>query len=534
MTPASELRPAAAIAALLLAACADGGASAPRERDAFVVATTVDLAGVNELVATNTRFTHEILDLLFLHLLEERADYADHPPTFGPALAESWELSADGTELRFRLREDARWSDGRPVRAEDVLFSHRAQVSDEVAWPYADSKRGVIGVEALDERTVRFRLDAASPYALVDVNDGVILPAHAWSARPFAEWRAAGDWFRERLVTSGPYRLADWRPGVELTLEPSDELARREPAAAAVVFRVVTDAAALVEQLAAGRFDFADGVSPRDAARLARQPGLRLLSTAGRQYDYIGWNCSRPPFDDARVRRALTLAIDRQALVDGLWFGYARVAAGPIPSDTWARDRALAPWPYDPARARQLLAGAGFRDADGDGVVERAGRPLRFELTTNAGNRVRADALVMIQEQLARVGVAVVPRTLELQALTERNLAGEFDATLAGWSVDTTLDLRPYFHSREVTEGWNFVRFASAEADDLLDRLRVEPLESAPPLHHRLQRILHDEQPYTFLWEPRRLAVARAEIADVAPDPLSSLASLPRWRRLPR
>ncbi len=533
MPRSSSLRLAAVLSVASLAACGESQ-SAPRagEERPLVIATSVDLSGVNELVATNTRFTHEILDLLFLGLLEERPDYADHPPSFAPSLAESWELSTDRRELTFRLRADARWSDGRPVTARDVLFSWRAQTSDQVAWPYADSKRAIEEPVALDARTVRFRLGNASPQMLVDVNDGRILPEHVWGERPFAAWRSSGDWFRTRLVTSGPYRIASWQPGVELALEPNPGSVASVPGAPRVVFRVIPDPAALIEQLLAGTIDAADGVAPHDAERLRRNPALRIVATPSRQYDSIAWNERRPPFDDPAVRRALTLAIDRPALVDALWFGHARVASGPIPWDVWARDRTLAPWPYDPGEARRLLAGAGFRDADGDGTLEREGKRFRFELSTNAGNRPRADALVLIQEQLAKVGVEAVPRTFEIQTLTDLNLAGEYDATLMGWSVDTTLDLHPYFHSSEIADGWNFVHFENREIDELLDRLRtVSDLEAARPLHHRLQRLLHEQQPYTFLWEPERLLVVNARLRGVAPDPLSTFASLPHWRR---
>ena len=501
-----------------------------------MVATTVDLGGVNELTTGGTRFHHEVIDLLFHGLLEEQADFAEHPPTFAPSLAESWQRSEDGRRIVFRLRADARWSDGAPITAEDVVFSHGAQISDQVAWAYADSKDAIEEVVALDARTVAVRFREPYPHQLVDANDGVVLPAHAWSALPLSEWRRAGDWFRDHLVTSGPYRLVSWRPGVELTLErnphhwPSPGAAGPER----VVFRVVPDPAALVEQLLAGAFDFFDGLSPLDAERVAHAEGLRVIASDARQFDYLAWNLRRPPFDDARVRRALTLAIDRQALVDALLHGYARVAAGPIPARFWARDRALEPWPYDPAAARALLAEAGFRDADGDGVVERGGRPFAFEVSTNAGNRVRSDALVLIQEQLARVGVAAVPRTFEIHALTERNRAGDFDATLSGWAIDTTLDLRPYFHSREIREdGWNFVGYSNAELDGLLDATRrAGDLPATLPLYARIQRILHEEQPYTFLWEPQRLTAARTAIADLEVTPLSALRGLPRWRRL--
>jgi peptide/nickel transport system substrate-binding protein len=233
------------------------------------------------------------------------------------------------------------------------------------------------------------------------------------------------------------------------------------------------------------------------------------------------------------VRRALTLAIDRQALVDTLWKSYARVALGPILADVWARHPDLAPWPYDPAEAKRLLAGAGFADRDGDGVVERGGRPFRFELTTNSSNRVRSDALVLIQEQLRRVGVDAVPRTLEIATLTERNLAHDFDATLSGWAVDTTLDLRPYFHSSEAENGgYNFGSFRDAELDRLLDAVRLEPeLARARPLFARIQEILHRDQPYTFLWEPQRLAAARRDLEELEPNALSPLFNLSRWWR---
>lgn len=526
--------------ALLVAACAareERRADSTGDRaggETFVVATTVDLGGVNELISGGVRFSHEILDLLFLGLLEEQPDAAGHPPGFEPSLAEQWELSPDRRELTFRLRTDARWSDGTAITAKDVLFTYSAQRSEEVAWVYSDAKDAIAEVVALDERTVRFRFREPYPYQLVDVNDGRVLPEHAWGPRPFADWRSSGDWFREHLVTSGPFHLTSWQPGIELILERNPlsfaaDLAGPER----VVFRVVPDPAALVEQLLAGRFDFADGLSPSDALRIRKTASLRLISTPSRQFDYIAWNLRRAPFAETGVRRALALAIDRQALVEALWGDWARVAVGPIPFESWARDRELAPLPYDPARARLLLAEAGYADSDRDGLLERQGEPFRFELSTNSGNRQRSDALVLVQEQLRRVGIEAVPRLYEIQTLTEKNLAGDFDATLAGWSVDTTLDLRPYFHSREIAAGWNFIAYSNPEVDRLLDEIRNVPaLDLARPLFVRLQRLLHEEQPYAFLWEPSRLAAVRRGIAGVEPNSLSALASLPRWRRL--
>lgn len=537
------LRLAWGLAGAALAGCGgarpDAGA-AGGPGGTVTIGTTVDLAGVNELLSGGVRFTNEVLDQLFLSLLREQPDWAEHPPTLAPELAESWRLADDGRTLTFRLRADALWSDGEPVTAEDVRFTWQAQVSPAIAWPYAQSKGTITAVEALDPRTVRFRFRAGYPFQVIDANDGHLLPAHAWRALPFEQWRRAEPWFRERLVVDGPFRLAAWRPGSELVLERNPQAPhaprapRPEPGFERVVFRVVPDPAALVERLLAGEIDFYDGLSPLDAERVQASPRLRVVAGASRQFDYIGWNTRRAPFDDPEVRRALTLAIDRQALVDTLWRGFARVAAGPVPAGVWARDPALAPWPYDPDQARALLARRGFADHDGDGVLDRDGRPLRFELTTNVGNRLRSDAAVLIRDQLRRVGVDVEPRALELQALIERNRTGDFDATISGWAIDTTLDLRPYFHSAEIADGQNFVAYRNAELDRALDGARGEPdLASARPLLVRVQRILHQEQPYTFLWEPRRLVAVARDLEGVEVTHLSALGTLARWSRAP-
>jgi peptide/nickel transport system substrate-binding protein len=533
------MRSRAFFAALGLVTLLGGGCRPPGARPdsgrPWVVATSVDFSGVNELVSGGVRFTHEIHDLLFLGLARELPDYAHHPPTLAPSLATSWELSEDRRVLTFHLRPDARWSDGEPITARDVLFTDRAQRSPEIAWQYADSKDGIESVEAVDAHTVRYVLRRAYPYALVDVNDGHILPEHAWGGRDFSTWRTSAEWFQSHLVASGPFRVARWEPGVELVLERNPgSIAADAAGPEQVVFRVVPDPAARIEQLLSGAFDFVDGLTPLEATRVAAHPELRVLSCAGREFDYIGWNEQRPPFDDPQVRKALTLAIDREQLVAALWKGWARVAAGPVPADAWARDPELTPWPYDPEAARRILAGRGFVDHDGDGVLDRNGRPLRFELSTNAGNRLRSDALVLIQDQLRRIGVDAVPRTLEIQALTDRNLSGDYDATLSGWSIDTTFDFRPYFHSQEQKDGWNFVHYANPEVDRLLDATRsVHAIADARPMFFRIQRILHAEQPYTFLWEQRRLAAIRADVRGVEITPLASLVSLPHWQRAP-
>ena len=531
------LRAAALAAVAGLAFACSGDRSAPTGRSGraatAVGATITDLSGVNELLASDIQFTTDVLDQLFLQLLSEQPDFTEHPPTFAPELARSYEWSDDHRTLTFHLREDAVWSDGVPITAEDVRWTWQAQVSPQVAWSYADLKEAITDVQVVDPHTVRYLFKEVYPNQLIEANEGKILPRHVWSQIPFSEWHEKADWFREHLVTSGPFRLGAWRPGEELVLIRNERYFEPAlPKLDRVIFRVSPDAATHVTQLLAGALDFACGITPGDAAQIATRADLRLVVFDNRQYDYICWNTLRAPFDDPEIRRALTLAIDRQSLVDTLFRGYARVASSPIPSNIWAHDHALKPLPYDPAETRRILAAKGFADRDGDGVLERDGRPFVFELTTNSSNRIRTAALVLIQEQLRKVGVAATPRTIEIHALTESNLAHDFDATLSGWAVDTTLDLKPYFHSSESAGGYNFGSYRNSEVDRLLDTARRAPTpEAAQPDLLRLQQILGLEQPYTFLWEPQRLCAVRADLEEVRPNALSAYFNLAEWHR---
>jgi peptide/nickel transport system substrate-binding protein len=236
-------------------------------------------------------------------------------------------------------------------------------------------------------------------------------------------------------------------------------------------------------------------------------------------FDYVGWNGSRKPFDDPDVRRALTLGIDRRAIVEDLLYGFGRVSAGPLLSSWWAADPTLTAWAYDPKESVRILAAKGFDTA----------HPLAFELTTNAGNRVREAVTVKIQEQLSRIGVRVTPRSYEMKSFRERNTAGNYDAYVAGWRFGGKLDLKSIFGSASVPPaGSNVVFYRSAEADRALEAVgAATDWRQAKAAYALLARRIHEDQPYTFLYEGRRVAAHRDRVRDVTIDvPSDPLARL--------
>lgn len=497
----------------------------------LVVATQHDITGINDLVSSLSGFSEEIVSQLFLDLLEEQPDFTDHPPSFEPRLAESWEFSDDRLALTLVLRDDVVWSDGAPVTAEDVRWTWQAQTAPEVGWAYASGKERIRDVEVVDTHTVRFHFDSAYATQLADVNEGVILPRHAWSRLPFERWPESERWFQENLVVDGPFRLDSWRPQEEIVLVRNPtyyEAERGLPRLDRVVFRVIPDRSSQVTQLLRGEVDFVPRVEVEDAARLDGVETVELHPYWHRQYTYVGWNLARSLFADAAVRRALTLAIDRQSIVDTIHRGYARVATSPIVSSVWAHAD-LEPWPYDPARAARILATEGWVRGD-DGVLVGDDRRFSFTLLINASSRAWQDAAAMIQQQLGRIGIEVFIQSMEFNTLVGRMEAHDYDAIIGAFGIDTSLDLTAMFHSRAIDDGYNFGGYSDPRVDRLIEEARsqLDPLAAAPALIE-IQRILHRDQPMTFLWEPQRLTAMTTRLREARPTALSTFQGLRRW-----
>jgi peptide/nickel transport system substrate-binding protein len=504
-------------------------AGQPRRGGTIVTGWTTEPNGVNELIAPATSAQQEVIIQLFLRLVREDANFDKHPPTFSPALARSYEWSPDRKTLTFHLRENVRWSDGVPVTADDVRWTWQAQTSPEVAWAYSYMKAQIADVEAVDPHTVRVHFKRVYAKQMLDINEGGILPRHIWAQVPFSRWRQSADWFKQHLVVDGPFTIASWKPKQELVLVRNPGYFDPDrPHLDRVVMRIIPDQASILAQLGSGDLDFTPAFSPADAPQIAGNPRLRLLAYPYRSWVAVGWNNARQPFSDPEVRRALSMALDRPAIVETIWGKFGRVGESPILSVVWAYDRALRPLPYDPAAARGILAAKGFA-AGPDGVLRRGGKPFAFEISTNLGNQQRVDALVMIQEQLRRIGVRAEPRQMEFNSLNQRLEAGDFDATLTGFSMDTSLDLTTPFHSREIGST-NLTRYSNPEVDRLIDHAMSQvDLAQATPDLDRIQEILHRDQPYTFLWESDRLSGLNRRLHGVEPSMLYSFYDLKDW-----
>ncbi len=441
-----------------------------------------------------------------------------------PGLAESWSFSEDGLTGTFRLA-DARWSDGKPITAADVRYTWTVQISPEVEWTSAATKDTIRDVEVVDPRTVVFHYDKRTPYQFEDTIDGLILPEHEFSKVPLSSWKQH-DWTRPG-VSGGPFRLVEYRAGDSLRFERNPEYFGPAPYLDEVLLRIVPERSNMVTQVRSGEMHYADGLSGRLAQPLIDNPELNVVEFPSSGFEFIAWNAKRAPFDDRRFRQAMTLALDREALVEELLYGKGTVVAGPFPAGTWEHDRTLEPWPYDPAEAGRLLDQLGWKlPADG-GVRQKNGEPLTIEAMVQAGNDRREPVLIAAQAQFKKAGIDLRVVPLDMGALVERVRAFDYDAMILGWTFTGKVDIESLFASHRPGEN-NLTGYDSAEMNDLLDRAYgSESREEAKPLLDQIQQLLHRDQPYTFLFRADRIGISRRQLRGLArfdaADPLAPL-----------
>ena len=416
-------------------------------------------------------------------------------------LARSWDVSADQKTITFHLKPNLKWADGKPLSSEDVLFTWQLVTDDKTRTPYGADYKLVKKAEAPDPET--FKVTYAQPYApALDSWSGLhILPKHLLAGQDINNTP-----FARNPVGSHYYQLDQWKKGESISLKRNVNATQGQAKIDHLVSRIIPDRAAQFLELMADNIDSMSLNSIQYARIFPSRPDLTSkiaqYKELGNSYTYLGFNLKRKPFDDVRVRQAINYAIDKQEIIDGVLLGLGLPVASPYkPGTRWSNPE-LHPYPYDPKKAIALLKEAGFEDHDHDGILDKDGQPLTFEILTNQ-NKEREMSAVLVQRRLKEIGIDVKIRVVEWATFISRFIkTGDFNVVLLGWGLGLEPDQFNIWHSSQQAPGqFNFIGYNNPTVDKLLEdgRMELNP-DKRMKIYHEFAKILLEDSPVVYLF----------------------------------
>ena len=509
-------------------------------RDTLVVGLLSDVKHLLPIVY-ETSADSQVIQAINMPMIDSQFDCSIKKQ---PGLVERWEWKNDGTVLWYKLREDITWSDGKPVTAHDVAFSYDLMRDPDVSSPRAqyvekmvEGKSPVVLGDYELEFHFKYAYDrdtqvahatfGAHPKHLLEGADRKTLRGHALNKAP---------------VGNGPWKIGSYEPNNRLVLAANDAFtgpAEMKPKLNRVIFRVIPEYATRLLELQNGTIDFMQSINVADADLIREQhPEINLKRRGWRSMDYVAWNLSNPMFADVEVRKALALSVDIEGMMGKLLTSktgevFARQATSTItPALCNIHNDEVKPLPHNLETAKELLAKAGWTDTDGDGWVDKAGKPFEFTITTNNGNKRRKDAATLMQAQWKKVGVKANLELLEANAFFDNLRKRDYEAAVSGWSASMFVDPADAWHSDtpEIRREFNFTGYSNKRVDQLIERGLKTPLPNeAAPIWREMQQIIYDDQPYLFLWWMDEIVGVHSRFENAQVNVLSVLYHLHEW-----
>ncbi len=456
-------------------------------------------------------------------------------------IADDWEISEDKLQLTFRLKPEVVWSDGQPLTAHDVAFSYRAMMI-----PTVDAQRiqtyylDVENVEAVDDYTVRFIMKKRYFKSLEMAGGMTIVPKHVIDpdglidsdpeelAKRINSWNAF--WDGNPPVTNGPYLLHEWdKTAQRIELRRNPKYWGEVTPLHGLVFKFISNDVARLQELKSEKVDVLMRLTPEqwenetnDAFFLERFYKTRYTPvTSG--YNYIGYNQRRKPFDEKLVRQALSYCVPRELILEKIFYNLRELANGPFGSDSPQSSPDVGQWPYDPEKAKTLLAEAGFKDVDGDGVLDRDGEPFEFTISIPSGLIAYQQITEILQDELRKVGVDMTIEPYEWSVYEEKLSERDYEVCMLGWGGVVESDPYQIWHSSSMANrGSNHIGFSNEEVDRLIEEARLEfDRDKRNAKYQRIHEIIFELQPYTFLFETSELVAHHKRVANVTPHRLS-------------
>jgi peptide/nickel transport system substrate-binding protein len=428
-------------------------------------------------------------------------------------LAESWEISNQGKTITFHLRKGVKWHDGKPFTSADVMFGYKTIINENTPTAYAEDYLQVSKASAPDDHTFIVHYKEPFAPALGSWGGLTVLPKHLLEGKDITKSKLT-----RSPIGVGPYKFIEWKTQERIILQANPDYYEGEPFIKRYVFRVVPDTATQFLELKAGGIDMMN-LTPIQYTKQTNtksfKENFQKFKYLANGYTYLGYNLQRKIFQDVRVRQALAHAINKQEIVDGALLGLGHPATGPYKPGTWPHNPNVKRYDYSPKKAKALFAEAGWKDSNGDGILDKDGKKFEFTIITNQGNNQRKKAAEIIQRRLSDVGVSVKIRIIEWASFIKEFInKRDFDATILGWALSPEPDNFDIWHSSKTKEmEFNFISYSNKEVDSLLEKgRRTFDIEERKKSYHRIQEILAEEQPYCFLYNAESLPAVTGRI----------------------
>jgi peptide/nickel transport system substrate-binding protein len=437
-----------------------------------------------------------------------------------PQLAESWEISDDKLKYRFKLRENVKWHDGVPFTSEDVVFSYNTIMDPKVDTPHLRSYyQEILSVKALSKFEVEFTY--ARPYFLaLEFCSGMpIVPKHLFDEGDFNK-----NPYGRKPVGTGPYKFVKWETSSEIVIKKNEDYWGEKPEIQRIIFKIINDPTVTFQVLKRGDLDVS-GLTP---IQWDRQSNTKVFKDNFNKYKYfrpnysfIGWNQNRPYFSDKNVRIAMTHLLNRELILNKILLDLGVVVTNPFYLNSPEYNKSIQPYEFNPEKAKLLLEKADWIDHNGDGIRDKNGVKFEFEFLLPSGSETGEKIATILKEELDKAGIVMNIRKTEWAVFTTRLNERKFDAVTLAWSMGVESDPYQIWSSTQMETGHNFVGFENKRADEIIIKARKEFDRQIRINYYReFAEIVHEEQPYTFLFCRMSTVAVGNRFRDVVVYPL--------------
>lgn len=554
LTKSFSLKKILFVASLILISLIAGNCSKDQSSDKNIVVIGIpsDVATINPLYAFDLQEGH-LTDLLFLKPAMEKWNDSLGLIEFEPMLAESWNVNKDSSFITVNLRDNIFWSDGKPITVDDIIFSFDVYSDPKVNSRlyglfgnfYSDENLHVDAGKTFrknSEKSITIFFKDYKQFSFLDINFA-ILPSHAYQKISRDDIGTAEINFKP--ITSGPFKVYKWERDqkIHLIADSSSYLFNGNNVQE-IIFKIVPDDFSLFTQLKTGEVDLIEGFEAERVKELNDYEQLTTTSIKGRDFDYLGWNNIDPDayqkkqikpnrfFSSAKIRKALSIAINRNEIFRSVIGKFGQIYDSPIsPIFKSYIDSSLFSFDYNPSLAKQMLEDEGWKDNNGDGILEKDNKKFSFNIYSNTGNPIREYAATVIKNNLKEIGIEAETIFVERSELIDGLINKKYDAFLSGWTVQIPLNLDNFRDPVSEKGMFNFSGYNNQEVNDLLANLNPSDSESKKfSTYKSISKIFKETEPVTILFWVDNIIVYNKRIKNLKISPLGLYNDAWAWR----